>query len=226
MLPLGWIAQFSFCWPNSASGRWLVENSLETSRLWILHWGRLLGKMQRICLCIHTTRAPCSALPLYSFHVNTKPQLLMLSSRISTESGLFTRRGALLAASVTCHVTRATQTWGFRPKHKSLWPLWKRCLAFSSIVISLRYSEYRLRLIPHEPYSKRKTCSLSGKAKDVICSGKCFYIFWISWFRFNLILASSVQFTSKYSCWTVDLCSHEYECACVQCGSGLMSQWV
>lgn len=50
------------------------------------------------------TRRERHALP---FLVHTKPQLLMLSSHTGTESGLFTRHGALSAA---CHVTPATQT--------------------------------------------------------------------------------------------------------------------
>lgn len=149
VLPLGWMAQFSCCWCNSACGGWLVENSWETSGLWILHWGRLLGKMLCTCLCLQSTSPPCSFLPLCSLPASADVLLLLRRHQYRRQTVWRpTRHGPFLPASVTCHITPATQTWGPGLRSKTQWRHLTKWFAFRSIVISL-WCEHSLQLIPH-----------------------------------------------------------------------------
>lgn len=154
VLPLGWMAQFSCCWCNSACGGWLVENSWETSGIWILHWGRLLGKMLCICLCLQSTWPTCSLLPLHALSPSERG-----GAAAANVSMPHQYRGQSVwrptgPASATCHIT-ATQTWGPGLERKTQWRLLTK-----SIMISL-WRGHRLRLIPHVRVCKKKEHILS-----------------------------------------------------------------
>lgn len=176
------MAQFSCCWCNSACGGWLVENSWETSGPWILHWGRFLGKMLCICLCLQSTW-PLYALSFLSrlfpserggaAAANAKlphqhrrqPVWRPAPSEVTPHKSPFT----CVSHLSNCHFTPATGL-----KRKTRRRLLTRRFAFRSIVIGLfmwtqataHCSHVRLLSETLNGLQKRKTSWVKRKSKD------------------------------------------------------------
>lgn len=112
VLPLGWMAQFSCCWCNSALWRAVSGKLLGDFRTMNSALRQTSGKnMLCICLCSRSSWPTCSLLPLRSLPVSAEGLLLlMLACCIDTGGRLYEGRWG--PASATCHITLATQTWG------------------------------------------------------------------------------------------------------------------